>query len=46
MRKLLGSRSSRDEKVQIAEIISVDLGKGSMNMVINKGVSDLSLIHI
>ena len=40
MRKLLGSSSSRDEEVQIAEIVSVDLSRGSMNMVINKGVSD------
>ena len=40
MRKLLGSSSSRDEEVQIAEIISVDLSRGSMNMVINKGHSD------
>ena len=56
MRKLLGSSSSRDEEVQIAEIVSVNLSRGSMNMVINKGLSDgvqfgdvvidLSLIHI
>ena len=40
MRKLLGSSSSRDEEVQIAEIVSVNLSRGSMNMVINKGLSD------
>ena len=40
MRKLLGSSSSRDEEVQIAEIVSVNLSRGSMNMIINKGVSD------
>ncbi len=40
MRQLLGSRSTLDEEVQIAEIVSVNLGMGSMNMVINKGQSD------
>ena len=32
MRKLLGSSSSRDEEVQIAEIVSVNLSRGSMNI--------------
>ncbi len=40
MRKLLGSSSSRDEKIQIAEVVSVDLGRGSMKLLINKGLSD------